>query len=86
MTLDWYPLMNTSLHTRQKLDSKSIRFQSDSFVLLTIWKHVISSCKVYSILIMWKLTWEDIASYNFILIASIHLWNQSIEILCRRRL
>ena len=78
-TLDWYPLMNTSLHTRQNLDDKSVRFQSDSFFLLTTWKHVISSCKVYSISTMRTLTGESIKFCNFILIASIHLWSQYIE-------
>ena len=78
-TLDWYPLMNTSLHTGQNLDDKSIRFQSDSFVLLTTWKHVISSCKVYSISTIRMLTWDGTEFYDFILIASIHLWNQYTE-------
>ena len=79
MTMDWYPLMNSSLHTRQSQDDKSVRFQGDSFVLLRTWKQVISSCKVYSISTMRTSTWEGTEFSNFILIASIHLWNQSIE-------
>ena len=71
--------MNSSVHTRQSYDDKFIRSQSDSFVLLTTWKQVISSCKVYSISMMRTLTWEGIEFGNFILIASIHLWDQSSE-------
>ena len=74
MKLDWYPLMNSSLHTRQQsLDDKSVRFQSGSFVLQRTWKQVILSCKVYSNSTMRTLTWEGTEFDNFILIASIHL-------------
>ena len=79
MTLGWYLQMNLSLHTRKSQDDKSIRFQSGSLVLLRTWKQAILSCKVYSISTMRTLTWEGIEFGNFILIASIHLWNQSIE-------
>ena len=79
MTLDWCPLVNSSLHTRQSQDDISLRFHSDSVLLLTTWKHLSSSCKVYSISTMPKLTWEGTEFGNFILIAFIHLWNQSIE-------
>ena len=79
MMLDWYPPMNSSLHTRQSEDDKSIRFQNDSFVILTTWQQVISSCKIYPISTMPTLTWEGIEFGDFILIASIHLSNQSIE-------
>ena len=34
MILDWYPLVNSSLHTRQSQDDKSVRFQSGLVVLL----------------------------------------------------
>ena len=70
----------TPLYIPNKVrNDKSIHFQSDSFVLLTTWKHVISSCKLYSISTMRTLTWECIEFGNFILSASIHLWNRSIE-------
>ena len=71
--------MNSSLHTRQSWDDKSVRLQSGSFVLLRTWKQVISSRKVYSISTMRTMTWEGTEFGNFILFASIHLWNQSIE-------
>ena len=54
-------------------------FRVICFFLLTTWKHVTSSGKVYSISPMRTLTWEGIEFGNFILIASIHLWNQCIE-------
>ena len=73
VTLDWYLPTNSSLHTRQSWDDESVRFQSGSFVLRTTWKHVISSCKVYSIPTIETLTWEGIEFDNCILMALIHL-------------
>ena len=35
---------------------------------------------------MRTLAWEGIELGNFILIASVQLWNQSVKTLCRRRL
>ena len=79
MILDWCRLMNFSLHAKQSWDDKSLRFQSGAFVLLITWKQVISSCKVYSILTMLTLAWENLEFGNFILITTIHFWNQSVE-------
>ena len=68
--------MNSSLHTRKSKGDKSIRSQSQTRSFS--WQ-LISSWEVYSISAMSMLTWEDTELGNFILIAIIHLWNQSIE-------
>ena len=72
MILDQYPLINSSLYTRQTYDHEFIRFKK-LYVLLTTVKHIISRCKVYSIETVRTFSREGIEFGNFILIATIDL-------------
>ena len=84
MILDWKPLMNSSMRTRQTYDHKFIRSQSCTFVLLRTWKHVNSRCTVYSIATVRTLPWEGIEFGNFILIPTFTCEIILLNILCRR--
>ena len=77
MTVGWHLLQNSS--GKHRILNKCIRFQSCAFVLLRSWKHVTSRSIVCSITMTRTLPREGTEYGNFILIATIHLWNQFIE-------